>query len=165
MARIGISIVFLSAVVVGGGVLAAAHLAPIWSVSVASPAPPATGSVSAAVTTSAGPQPSGRDIAAVPGGVPHAPRTPGHTLTRPRVTSPTPATPRSFTGLHVVFPRAWHSVTYEVRGPQKPPVRLVCPCPADNSTQTSADQSVQSGQAPANVATSDARVTLLEWNP
>jgi hypothetical protein len=63
----------------------------------------------------------------------------------------------------MTFPRTWHPVAYEVRGPQKPPVRLMCPCPEDN--QTSADQSAQSGQAPANGAPSDARVTLLEWNP
>jgi hypothetical protein len=165
MARIRISIAYLSVVCVGAVLLAAFHLAPIRSVSVAHPAPPGTGPASAAVATSAEPQPSGRDTAVVQGSVAHAPQTPGRAVARPRgAASPTPAAPRPFTGLHIAFPRPWHSAAYEVRGPQKPPVRLVCPCPEDHSTQTSANQSIQSGQT-ANGSPSDARVTLLEWNP
>jgi hypothetical protein len=163
MARIRISIAFLSVVIVGAVLLAAVHRAPIRSGSVAHPAPE-TGSASAAVATSAEPQPSGRDSAVVPGSVPPAPQPPGHALARPRGASATPAAPKPFTGLHVTFPRPWHSATYEVRGAEKPPVRLVCPCPDDNSTSTSANQSIQSGQA-GNGSPSDARVTVLEWNP
>ncbi len=81
-------------------------------------------------------------ITAVPGGVPKAPRTTGPTSARP-------AAPTRFTGLHMTFPRMGRPVTYEVRGPQKPPVRLLCEaCPANDSTHTS-----------------DARITLMEWNP
>lgn len=162
--RISIAIAFLSLAFVGAWVLAAVHFAPFGSVSGAHPALPGTGSASrAAVTAPAEPHPSGREITADPGGVPA--RTPGRTVERPRVASPTPVAPRFFTGLHIAFPRVWRPVTYEVHGPQKPPVRLVCPCPPDSATQPSAGQSTQSGQAPANGATSDARVTLMEWSP
>ncbi len=124
MARVRIALVFLSAVVVvGAGVLAAS----VATVSVTKPAEP---------------QPSGRAVTAVPGGVPRAPRTTGPTPAPP-------AAPTRFTGLHMTFPRMWRPVTYEVRGPRKPPVRLLCgACPANDSTHTS-----------------DARITLMEWNP
>jgi len=123
MARVRIAVVFLSAVVLGGPVLAAA----VAMVSVTKPVEP---------------QPSGRAITGVPGGVLQAPRTTGPTPARP-------AAPTRFTGLHMTFPRIWRPVTYEVRGPQKAPVRLLCgACPADDSTHTS-----------------DARITLMEWNP
>ena len=93
-------------------------------------------------TKPAGPRPSGHAIAPVPGSVPKAPRTTGPTSARPAV-------PTRFTGLHMTFPRMAQPVIYEVRGTQEPPVRLLCgACPADNSTHTS-----------------DARITLMEWNP
>ena len=119
MARVRIAVVFLSAVVVGAGTLA-----------------------TMSVTKPVEPQPSGRAITAVPGGVPKAPQTTGPTPARP-------AAPTRFTGLHMTFPRLWRPVTYEVRGPQKARVRLLCgACSADDSTPTS-----------------DARITLMEWNP
>lgn len=128
MARGRIAWIFLSAVVVGAGMLAVVRLAPTGPVAtgpVAKPAEP----------WSAEPPSSERAIGAVPGGVTKA-------LARPAV-------PRRFTGLHMAFPRTSHRVIYEVRGPQKPPVELLCgACPADNPTRTS-----------------DARITLMEWNP
>ena len=130
MARVRVAVVLLSAVLVGAGALAVAHRAPTASV------------VTGPVTKPADPRSSGAAIAAVPGSVPKAPRTTGPT-------SPRPAVPPRFTGLHMTFPRTAHPVIYEVRGPQEPPVRLLCgACPADNSTHTS-----------------DARITLMEWNP
>jgi hypothetical protein len=128
MARGRIALILLGAVVVGAGMLAVVRLAPTGPVAtgpVAKPAEP----------RSAEPPPSERAIGAVPGGVTKA-------LARPAV-------PRRFTGLHITFPRTSHPVIYEVRGPQKPAVELLCgACPADNPTRTS-----------------DARITLMEWNP
>src|ERR1700736_4974737 len=106
MARIRISIAFLSIMVVGVSVLATVHFAPIGSISGAHPAPTRTGVAPAAVTT-------GRHTAAVPGGVRRAPRTPGYTPASPRAASPAPVAPRSCTGLHMTFPRTWHPVAYE----------------------------------------------------
>lgn len=128
MARGRIALIFLSAVVVGAGMLAVVRLAPTGPVAtgpVAKPAEP----------RSAEPPPSERAIGVVADGVTKA-------LARPAV-------PRRFTGLHMAFPRTSHPVIYEVRGPQKPPVELLCgACPADNPTRTS-----------------DARITLMEWTP
>jgi hypothetical protein len=136
MARIRIALVALSAVFVGAGGLAAAHLAPAGSVA------------TVPVTKSADPQPSGRvavAVAAVPGGVPNVPKAPAS-----RPARPAPAVPKQFTGLHMTFPRMWHRVTYEIRGPQRSPVQELCgTCPAaDYPTHTA-----------------DARITLMEWNP
>ncbi len=108
-------------------VLLSAVVVGAGALAVARPAP--TGSVAPVpVTKPAGPRPSERAIVAVPGRVPKAAR---------------------FTGLHMTFPRMSHPVIYEIRGPQNPPVRMLCgACPADNSTPAS-----------------DARITLMEWNP
>jgi hypothetical protein len=123
MARGRIALVALSAVVVGAGMLAVVRLAPTGSVATVPVAKPAE------------PRSADRAIGAVPGGVPKTPAT--------AVVS------KRFTGLHVTFPRTSHPVVYEIRGPQKPPVELLCgACPTDNPTHTS-----------------DARITLMEWNP
>lgn len=139
MARVWIALVLLSAVAVGAGVVAVVHRAP-------------TGSGSgAAATKPAGTQGSAL-VPAARSGVPQTPGTAGRPDATARGSVSAAAAPKPSTGLHFTFSRPWHPVTYEVRGPQKPPVRLVCSaCPADTT--------------PGNAATNDARVTLLEWTP